>query len=410
MLDVSLALRRALGYAKFRRQKITVLLLDSAYHLHAESRSALRALGHKVVSLKIGGEKGARQASEAMQQLLHALLAHRPDMVLTINHIGFDAHGSVGDLLEAVQMPTAVWYVDSPYLLFDGYFLPAAKVCDVFVWDRAYVGLLRGHGAEAVHYLPLACDVATFGLPQATGTARHGVGFVGSSMAFAEQKWGRRLCAAGRRRGKALMKELLADRAAFVPAAAAARSPPDPQMIELAFATWTATGRYRQGLLQSLRQAPLQIFGDADWQRVLPNCRLHPYVPYGPALAALYRDTDVCINATSLQMPTAVNQRVFDVPATGSLVVCDDQEDLHALFAPQEICVYRDAAELADKVAYFGAHPQARQALVQRARTRIFNEHTYTHRLQQLLTTMQRRWAPLRAPQRPLAGAPAPRA
>jgi spore maturation protein CgeB len=382
-------LHRALGYRKFSGLRQTVLLLDSDYHLHAECRDALCALGHRVLTLKIGGVDGARKASDAMEQLLKALLVHRPDMVLTINHIGFDAHNSIGELLDAIEMPVAVWYVDSPFLLFDGYVLPAPQVSQVFVWDRSYVPILRRLGAEAVTYLPLATDPQKFATQGAPSLR---AGFVGSSMAFAEHKWGKLLKASERAAGRQQATALLQDRRFFLSAIAQATPPPDRRMTTLAYATWTATGRYRKQLLASLVNVPLDVFGDADWRTVLPKGRQHPYVPYGPALAAIYRKCICCINATSLQMPSAVNQRVFDAPAAGSLVVTDAQEDLFELFAPDEVCMYASAEELAEKVAYYNVHLSERQGIIERAARRVQAEHTYVHRLKSLMATMQRRW------------------
>ena len=46
-------------------------------------------------------------------------------------------------------------------------------------------------------------------------------------------------------------------------------------MTALAYATWTATGAYRRGLLRDLVRVPLCVFGDADWSQVLPEARRH---------------------------------------------------------------------------------------------------------------------------------------
>jgi spore maturation protein CgeB len=406
MLTAHSPLRQALGYRKFIRAHKTILLLDSNYHLHAECRAALTRLGHRVITLRIGGSDGAADAPAAMRQLLEAMLQHKPDMLLTINHIGFDADNSMGQLLDEIQMPVAVWYVDSPFLLFDGYFLPAAKVSSVFVWERQCVATLRACGAEHVQHLPLGCDLEKFAPPQATGlcSARWPVSFVGNSMVYAEQKWRKLLLRTEVKQGKAWAAQLAADRQPYAALLGTPQPPRDRRVTELAYATWVGTGLYRQRYLQALAKQTLHVFGDAGWAKVLPQAHAHPHVWYGAALAQVYSQSLCSFNATSLQMPTAVNQRVFDVPTAGGLVLTDAQADVFELFAADEITVYRSPEELLDLVAYFSAHPTERLQRIAKGQARVAREHTYDHRLRTLLDCMQARWAPVGTVGGPLPG------
>jgi spore maturation protein CgeB len=51
-------------------------------------------------------------------------------------------------------------------------------------------------------------------------------------------------------------------------------------------------------------------------------------------LPAFYNVTQVSFNATSRQMKEGVNQRVFDVPACGGVVVTDWTHQLESLMEP----------------------------------------------------------------------------
>jgi spore maturation protein CgeB len=85
-------------------------------------------------------------------------------------------------------------------------------------------------------------------------------------------------------------------------------------------------------------------------------------------------------------MPSAVNQRVFDIPLAGSFVLSDDQKDLRELFdVPKEAVVYESLVDLREKIAYYLAHENERQAIVAAARKRIKSEHTYSDRIKKIL-------------------------
>lgn len=383
-------MQRALCYRKFAGATVTVLVFDSGYHLQAECMAALVRMGHKVVRVPINGA-GARDGTQAMRRLLQALLAAKPDMVLSINHIGFDTDSVMGELLAAVNMPVAVWYVDSPFLIHDGYFLAAPEVTSVFVWERAYVPVLRGCGAVDVHYLPLACDMSRFATGAANAPTTTPVGFVGSSMRYNRHKWKETLPDAALPEAHMMAEDLARDPTAFMRLLGQPRPTPDRRMSQLAYATFMATGAHRNALLQRYDAGELTVVGDPGWQEILPKATFCPQVLYGPPLAAMYRQFAVNLNITSMQMPTAVNQRVFDVPAAGGFVLTDARDDLHDLFDDDALAVFGRDDDMLHMARFYVAHPRARQRIVDRARACVQTRHTYEHRLGVLLRTVQQR-------------------
>lgn len=96
------------------------------------------------------------------------------------------------------------------------------------------------------------------------------------------------------------------------------------------------------------------------------------------------------VNATSYQMVSAVNQRVFDAAACGAFLVTDHQPDMDELFdRGRETVCYADAAQAKDQVAYYLKHPKDRHEIAQRARRRVLGEHTYVHRLTRMIAVMK---------------------
>jgi spore maturation protein CgeB len=379
-------LRRVLGYRKLAQEQLSVLLLDGAYHLHAECQRALASLGHRVTSIAVTGT-----APAVLQRLLWALVAHKPDFVLSINQIGFDAGGQIGGVLDALQMPVAVWYVDSPiFVLRDGN-VPAAEVSSFFLWERDLIDEVRSRGGTDVHYLPLATDPESFS--PGTGESRWMLSYVGNSSRQKCTTLRRRLQRPALKRLPALVQRLLHDRRA-APGSWVARCGTVSQDAISLFEAVTAEGdaRYRRGVLRRLAGPELHLFGDPGWKRTLPRAHYGGPLNYGAPVAQVYGRTRVNLNMTSLQMPSAVNQRVFDVPAAGGFLLTDDQPALYELFEPgKEVATYADPAELPDLVRHYAQNETARRDLVERARDRILAQHTYQHRLRSIIQTLRQR-------------------
>ena len=383
-------IKRNVSYPKFKGETHTFLLLEGRYFLYPELIGNLEALGHRVVRVPIG-----ESTTSVMQGLLWGLVQHKPDCVLAVNHIGFDADGQVGDLLEALDFPVAVWYVDSPHFVISqskkG--LPAPDVSSIFLWEKALLKTMEKHGAQDVCYLPLATDPKIF---SAKPTARHReCAFVGDSMEYALRTWDKKLSKRGKKVAQEIAVMLAADRQ--VPLlrlleVARAKLPKKAQWEAVAKGTWLATAQYRGDLVKAASERDLQIFGDPGWRRMVPGADYQGAIKYGPMLADIYRSSKINLNATSLQMPTAVNQRVFDAPAAGGFVLSDAQSAVEEHFIiGKEAIVYHDATEMLDLIDYYRSHEAQRAKVVEQAQQRVLAEHTYVHRLRTMVSHLRRR-------------------
>lgn len=80
-----------------------------------------------------------------------------------------------------------------------------------------------------------------------------------------------------------------------------------------------------------------------------------------------------------------VNARTFALAACGAFQLVDERQPLAALFSRDEIATFRNAAELRERVRYYLAHPAERSAMAARARARAIAEHTFAHRVEQIM-------------------------
>jgi spore maturation protein CgeB len=89
-------------------------------------------------------------------------------------------------------------------------------------------------------------------------------------------------------------------------------------------------------------------------------------------------------------MGKAVNQRVFDVPACGGFLLTDEQESLEELFEiGREVVTFRHPEEIPELARFYLGHPADRDAVARRGRQRVLAEHTYRHRLSDLVQRMK---------------------
>ena len=384
-------LRSLRRFPKFVGDKLCILLVHSGYHLQAECGRALGQLGHKVVPIAAGDAAAPGQLAATMQQILHAVVTYRPDMLLTINYLGFDSGNSMGEIIDALALPTAIWFVDNPLFAAQGYVALPSKHVTLFTWDRSFVSVMTQLGAQRIHHLPLATDPTTF-FPSLSSHQHkpYSISFVGSSLIGLEQKWLSTLDEADRTAAHDLVGVLLSKGDTMVTQSCLAGPPPDRHTLVLACANFIASKQYRLHYLQALPQSALHVFGDLGWQKLLPTAHANPGCDYGPGLALIYRASVVNFNATNLQMPSTVNQRVFDVPACGSLVLTDRQPELEHYFEPgQEVLVYDSPEEAAALATYYSRRPGAADTLIASAQRRIAAQHTYAHRLQKMLQIMR---------------------
>jgi spore maturation protein CgeB len=397
-LRVSDRLRSVMAYAKLARPQPRMLVLESRYWLDIACEHAAQQLGwpFRVVPVALEGTMGR----EAYEALFRALAEFRPDFVLTVNLSGMDVHGMLARFFNDIRLPYVAWFVDNPRTILMGRSLYGGEYAVALTWEERYAEYLRGCGFSAVHHVPMAVDPTVFDAEPAEEW-RHPPTFVGSSNTeFAEREgaWIHErpeLAAAvetafeqGRvtreRFAEGLESILGADHVSGLDAEAR-------RHVECYLFT-EGTRRLRHALVEALEPDGLRVRGDEGWKA---NGRaVGAPLPYMTELPAFYRDCEINLNVTSIQMATTVNQRVFDCPAAGGFLLTDAQPGLEALFEPgREAAVYGSFDECRDLLQYYRRKPEERVAIVRRARRRIFAEHTYAHRLEHIAELLRQPFA-----------------
>lgn len=399
-------------YAKFKDADVRILMLTSKYFLMGEILSACERMGVQNRLLQV--PEGGVGRNEFIEQFLALALEFKPDFVFTINHLGVDREGVLTDLLEKLRLPLASWFVDNPHLIL--YLYPRLKSSwtALFTWDADNIASLRDFGFEHVHYLPLGTDLsrfqplaaaspATFHLPSAWDGR---ISFVGNSMVHKVMKRKERsriaqplldaykeVALGFMRSNEHSVSDFLAG--AFPKLMEHFNNLPDTEtrLHYETTITWEATRVYRLSCIQAMLPFNPLIAGDDGWFNLLPDVKkwhYHHELNYYSDLPLFYPRAAINFNSTSMQMKGAVNQRVFDVPATASFLLTDYRKQMENLFEPgREIICYHSPDEATHLVREYLARPSDRVAVTEAARRRIISEHSYEHRVTTLLGRMR---------------------
>lgn len=328
----------------------------------------------------------------------------KPDFILSVNMKGFDSTGEIGRIAKRMSIPILVWFVDDPHPILLNQQSPDYSDMIAFCWEKTYLTFLKESGFSRVSYLPLACDPSMFTyIPGQTIVTQ--LGFVGTSMLddFAGKIKGKFLWSDSLQPlVQTATQEILSDPAFDIHTTVVSLS--RKTGVKLPFSdtknlTWlcsyiihTASMEKRKAVVENLLPLGIELFGDPQGWKTLfgENIKAHPNLDYRHELAAIYHQTKVSINSTSCQMPTAVNQRVFDIPMTGGFVLSDNQKDLFELFEENEIAVYHSAGDLVEKAKYFISHESKRLKISERARNKILQKHTYSHRMTTIFSSLSK--------------------
>ncbi|MBN1307089.1 MAG: glycosyltransferase [Chitinispirillaceae bacterium] len=335
-------------------------------------------------------------------QLQRLIQTGRPEIIISVNMLGFDGNGILAEHARREGIPAAVWFLDDPRPILLNRRNQITPDMVAFSWERGYIPWLQRQGFSSVHYLPLATDPSRFA-PPTSGGNRIRCGFTGSSMGgrflsdiAATFIWKPHYRALAEEVAAQLLfnKQIEVDQCIAETCRSKMIPPPEhdehTQTWLRSYILHTASMMKRKKCISSLLPSGVETFGDpAGWQELCgPGLITHPDIDYLTNLAGCYRSIIVNVNITSCQMPSGLNQRVFDVPACGAFLLNDYQDDLDELFTKNEYAVYDSPEELPEKVAFYLKNKQIRESVIASARKRILNDHTYFHRLRTLFTSL----------------------
>jgi spore maturation protein CgeB len=122
---------------------------------------------------------------------------------------------------------------------------------------------------------------------------------------------------------------------------------------------------------------------------------------YRKSLISLnFSDSGIQLEGLRLKRSRQIKARVFEVPGAGGLLLSQAADGLADYFRiGDEIDTFNRLDDLAGKISFYLANPDARDRLARAGHRRVVAEHTYDRRFRDLLDYVQRHIAPARSRQ-----------
>lgn len=367
-----------------------------------DSLDALNQLGHTTRIVDTD-----REPRDYLINLIEEIKNFKPDFIFTVDHIGV-APGVFNQL----KIPYASWFIDEPERCLDPFRYidrhELTRLCTPFVWDRAYIEALKRFGFENVYYLPLAANPSIFRKMELSGEdeIRYScnISFVGGSDIAHYRKY----CLEPKdRRIQILIEEVIQayiqtpgrgleetleerEKASYYTLSFKDDSQKRRILLGLEFAAMT---RFRKEMMEVVSDLGLVLYGDKGWQEVIGDkVQFKGWIDNRTDLPKLYNASRINLNITKSQGKSSLNMRVFEVLSCGGFLLSDYREDLGRLFKlDEEVVCYHSKEELRKKAEYYLAHPEERREIAGLARRRVLAEHTYRHRMEELVRIMKGR-------------------
>ncbi|WP_410981738.1 glycosyltransferase [Bacillus cereus] len=277
------------------------------------------------------------------QDLLRVSQKVKPDLVLVFS--GFKLPYYQVEMLKSIGIKTAVWMTDDPYVI-DQSKKIAPYYDFVFTQEINCISFYKSIGCQNVHHLPLAADPNVFYPREVDEKYKTDILFIG--VAFS-------------------------NRVKFFDEIASYLA--NKNML-ISGVGWKSLKNYH--LLQ---------------QRINANHWLSPeetanYYSGAKIVLNLHRShDDPTINKNSEKIEAlSLNPRTFEISACGAFQLTDIRPDLRGFYKPgYDIDTYHTPKELIEKIEYYLENEQERKMIAVRALNRVQNEHTFSHRILDLL-------------------------
>ena len=141
-------------------------------------------------------------------------------------------------------------------------------------------------------------------------------------------------------------------------------------------------------------QTPIQFFGyGADsLSHSSPIRRKHHGEVWGHDMyRALARSRMTLNRHINVAENNANNMRLYEATGVGALLITDMKDNLGELFAiGKEVVTYSSADEAVEVINYYLDHPEEAQTIAKAGQARTLREHTYRHRMEELLPLLRR--------------------
>ncbi len=273
--------------------------------------------------------------------LTEAVLARcetfKPDLVFVLAQAPMTVEGL--KKLKNDNIPTAFWFVEDFRVM--NYWRNIAGHYDYFftIQKGALFNELKKAGARNYHYLPLAANQDVHRKIELTDNEKN---YYGSDVSFV---------GAGYYNRRHLFKGL----------------------IDYDFKIWGTDWDMNSALAGCVQRAGERVDTD-DIVRIFNSSKININLHSSTYHKGINPFGDF------------VNPRTFELASCGAFQLIDNRSELADFFEQgEEIIVFEGLEDLRQKITYYLDHTEEREKIAEKSRQRVIKEHTYKHRMQQML-------------------------
>ena len=122
-----------------------------------------------------------------------------------------------------------------------------------------------------------------------------------------------------------------------------------------------------------------------------PILRCYNGQAWGRYMYQILHDSKITLNHHGDIEPYANNHRLYEATGVGTCLVTDMKENLSELFElDREVVAYTSPDDCVEKIRYLLDHENEREAIARAGQERTLKEHTYYHRMQELVDIVQK--------------------
>lgn len=376
-----------------------ILFIEWASFGNADIKDAFMKEGHSVVCFPFSN-KDTRQNAEIEAALMEKLHETVPDAVFSFNYFPL-----VSNVCKKEGLPYLSWIYDSPYVMLYSY--TTVNPCNhIHVFDKALCREFQTAGIKTVHYLPMAAN--TDRLDRLSAATAYDVSFVGSLYTESHNFFDRMKTLSDYARGylEGLMNaqmqiqgyNFIQESLSPIMEELYQALPMDPnpdgvETREYLYAQYVInrklTGLERLRLLTAISQRHTLDLFTIDKTFTLPNLRNHGTADYYTEMPLVFKKSRINLNISLRSILSGIPLRAFDIMGCGGFLLSNYQEDFLENFTPGEdfVC-YESEQDLLQKIDYYLAHEDERQAIAKNGHDKVAAAHTYRDRVRQMLSCL----------------------
>jgi spore maturation protein CgeB len=138
---------------------------------------------------------------------------------------------------------------------------------------------------------------------------------------------------------------------------------------------------------------PIEFFGYGakTLPRTSPIRRRHNGEVWGPDMYRALARSKMTINRhINVAENNANNMRLYEATGVGTMLITDSKDNLSDIFEPgKEVVVYSNPEEAVELIRYYIDHPEEANAIAAAGQARTLKEHTYRHRMEELVPILK---------------------